>query len=298
MDRNDLLEKINALNVWKQGDQRAPHKPLLLLYALGRLQQNKTRLIPYAEVDRTLRELLIEFGPSRARYHPEYPFWRLQNDGIWALTQTEGLARRRSNTDPTRRALLDNDVVGGFPKPIYELLIRNPSLVGKITQLILQEHFPSSMHQDILDAVGLEFETPQTNRRKRDAAFRERVLRAYTYRCAICGFDIRIDNRTIGLEAAHIKWHQAGGPDIEENGIALCTMHHKLLDRGAFRITSDYRMRVSERVHGTSGVEEWLLRYHDAPVGQPQRSAYQLDSTYLSWHVREVFKGPERSLDL
>jgi putative restriction endonuclease len=149
-----------------------------------------------------------------------------------------------------------------------------------------------------LDAVGLEFETPQTNRRKRDAAFRERVLRAYTYRCAICGFDIRIDNRTIGLEAAHIKWHQAGGPDIEENGIALCTMHHKLLDRGAFRITSDYRMRVSERVHGTSGVEEWLLRYHDAPVGQPQRSAYQLDSTYLSWHVREVFKGPERSLNL
>lgn len=298
MDRDQLLDRIKEINVWRRGDQRAPHKPLLLLYALGRCIRGEDRLIPYAQVDPALRELLIEFGPPRKSQHPEYPFWRLQNDGIWTLDDTGGLTRRQSNTDPTRRSLLDRDTAGGFTAPIYALLRRDPSLVERIARFILNEHFPESMHQDILDAVGLELEMETVTRRKRDAAFRERILRAYAYRCAVCGFDVRIDNRTIGLEAAHIKWHQAGGPDVEENGIALCTMHHKLLDRGAFRITDAYRLRVSQRVHGTSGLAEWLLRFHDHPVSRPQHHTYELDPGYLTWHVREVFRGPERPLDM
>ena len=31
-----VLKRFEVLNIWKQGDQRAPHKPLLVLYALGR----------------------------------------------------------------------------------------------------------------------------------------------------------------------------------------------------------------------------------------------------------------------
>ncbi len=298
MTHDELIGKVGALNVWKRGDQRAPHKPLLLLLALGRLQQQERRLMPYAEVDPALRELLIEFGPPRRSIHPEYPFWRLQNDGLWMLAETEGLRRRRSNTDPTRRTLLDNEVAGGFPEPVYDLLRREPALIERIAYLVLHEHFPASMHQDLLDAVGLSLDTRQTTRRKRDTDFRGRVLRAYAFRCAVCGFDLRIDNRTIGLEAAHVKWHQAGGPDVEANGIALCTMHHKLLDRGAFRITPAYRLLVSERVHGTGGLDEWLLRYHGTPVQQPQRTSYHLEPAFLSWHVREVFKGPERAAAL
>ena len=34
MDREEVLERIRHLNIWKKGDQRAPHKPLLILYAL------------------------------------------------------------------------------------------------------------------------------------------------------------------------------------------------------------------------------------------------------------------------
>jgi putative restriction endonuclease len=55
-------------------------------------------MVEYAKVDADLGKLLVEFGPRRQSYHTEYPFWRLQNDGLWELTRTEGLTTRRGNT--------------------------------------------------------------------------------------------------------------------------------------------------------------------------------------------------------
>ncbi|NLJ81412.1 MAG: hypothetical protein GX335_10370 [Firmicutes bacterium] len=51
---------------------------------------------------------------------------------------------------------------------------------------------------------------------------------------AVCGFNIRIGTSPVGLEASHIKWRQFSGPDLEINGLALCSLHHRLFDRGAF----------------------------------------------------------------
>lgn len=39
--------------------------------------------MPYKEVDKKIRQLLIEFGPERKNYHPEYPFWRLHNNNVF-----------------------------------------------------------------------------------------------------------------------------------------------------------------------------------------------------------------------
>jgi putative restriction endonuclease len=41
-----ILTRFDELNTWRQGDQRAPHKPLLVLYALGRWQQGESVTIP------------------------------------------------------------------------------------------------------------------------------------------------------------------------------------------------------------------------------------------------------------
>ncbi len=83
MTRLSVLKSFDKLNMWGRGDQRAPHKPLLVLYALGRWSRGETTDVPFQQVDPDLTELLKEFGPPRRSYHPEYPFWRLQNDGVW-----------------------------------------------------------------------------------------------------------------------------------------------------------------------------------------------------------------------
>ena len=294
MDRDKVFELFDRINVWKRGGERAPHKPLLILYAMGKCQRNEGRLIPYSEVDEKLHSLLIEFGPLRKSVHPEYPFWRLQNDGIWEVLDADKLKRRKNSSDVLKSDLIKNNIFGGFIEPIYKSLRKDGRLLSEIAQIILTRNFPESIHDDILRTVGLNIGYKLVSGPKRDPNFQSRVFMAYEYKCAICDYDVRLENQIIGLEAAHIKWHMAGGPDIESNGIALCVLHHNVFDRGAFTISNDLKVLVSQKVHGGEGLNDWLLRYHDKAIRLPQSPDHYPRENYLGWHMKQVFKGPPR----
>lgn len=135
MNSGTILQKFDALGVWSRGDQRAPHKPLLVLYALGRWSQGDRSDIPFTDVNRDLTELLKEFGPPRRSYHPEYPFWRLQTDGVWTVRAAEGIKARQSNTDPPKGELLAHDARAGFSDPVKVALAADPNLVAEIAVL-------------------------------------------------------------------------------------------------------------------------------------------------------------------
>src|SRR4051794_32502351 len=89
MISDDILHRFDDLGIWKQGDQRAPHKPLLVLYALGMWQAGQKH-VSFREVEPDLTSLLREFGPPRKSDHPEQPFWRLQRDGVWTVHAPAG----------------------------------------------------------------------------------------------------------------------------------------------------------------------------------------------------------------
>jgi putative restriction endonuclease len=291
IEPSEVRDRFEDLTVWKRGSQRAPHKPLLVLYALGELERG-TRWISFRDVDDKLRALLEEFGPPRTRHHPEYPFWRLQNDDVWVVRHDESLTRRASNTDPLKSELLEHDVHGGFSDQVWTELQSNSSLRGEIMHLLLDGHFPSSLHGDLLDAVGLEASPRRTVRREpRDPQFRINVLRAYDFQCAICGFDLKLDARPIGLEAAHIRWRQADGPDTVSNGIALCALHHKMLDKGAVHVSDELRLFVAEAVHGSAPHIDRLREKHGNRIHAPQRVEYAPDERHVTWHVKEVYRG-------
>lgn len=296
MDSMQLKEKINNLSIWKKGDQRAPHKPLLILYALGQLQHKGSKFMRYEEVREPLANLLKEFGPHRQSYHPEEPFVRLTKDGIWTLSSDI------DSVHINNPWLLKHDISGGFNDEVYELFRNNPSLVHEVAKMVLSSHFPETIHEDILAAVGLDLDLAMYDfegrnskgTKSRDPKFRDKILRAYEYSCAVCGFNVRLGNNLVAVEAAHIKWHQAGGPDCEENGIALCAMHHKLFNLGVFTIADSKELLVAEEANGNNGFQDWLMRYHGQVVRSPIHPDYQPNQAYMNWHVREVFKGPGR----
>lgn len=297
MKHTEVLDRLAAINIWSKGSERAPNKPLLLLMALARCSRGEPREMTYKEADTKLRALLLEFGPARKSVHPEYPFWRLQNDGIWVVRDADALTRRQGHDDPLKSELLKLNPPGGLTVEIDAALRKDRRLLADAAGAILEAHFPHSLHDDILAAVGLDLDAAAgatATRAKRDPAFREKVLRAYERRCAVCGFDLRLGTVDVALEAAHIMWHQAGGPDIECNGLALCSLHHKLLDRGAFTVSAERRVLVSQEVSGSAGVEEHLLRFHTVAIRKPQSSEYLALPEYLVWHGREVFRGPGR----
>ena len=140
----DVLNRVDKLSVWSRGGERAPHKPLLLLMALGRLSAGE-RSLAFSACEGQLTELLREFGPARRSHHPEYPFWRLQHDGLWKVTASGPLASRQSNTDPTRNELRKKDAVGGFPDDVRLALKARPALVTEIAQRLLAAHFAESI---------------------------------------------------------------------------------------------------------------------------------------------------------
>lgn len=290
------IDQLLELNVWRRGDARAPHKPLLVLLALGRLSRG-LQDVPFIECEPILASLIRDFGPTGAAPHPEYPFWRLQNDGVWTVDSDRPMRVRVSNSDPPRTELRSARARGHLTQTILEELRHEPSQIGQVAQRLLDANFPQSLHDDILDAVGLVTQPRNARvveRRRRDPNFRSAVLHAYEYRCAICALDLRIGSVTVGLEAAHIKWHQANGPDAVENGLALCSLHHKLFDFGALTVDEDARVRVSEQVHGSGRFDEVLMRHHGQPLRSPVRPEHVPAATFVRWHYQWVFKREAR----
>lgn len=284
MTEEELIRKIEGIRVCTSGDQRAPHKPLLILYALADLQHMSVRLMPYTVVKDKLNDLLMEFGRPVKRQSTENPFLRLYNDKIWEIDKKVNISK------PSNKDLIKNNVSAGFNTEAYNLLKGNNKLIKSIAELLLGKHFNDTLHDDILTRVGLEF-TSISIRKSRNPIFRGKILRVYDNKCAICGFNVKLGNISLAIEAAHIKSHKIGGPDKEENGIALCVMHHKLFDQGAFTLNSSKEILVSKRANGTSGLKDWLMRFDGKKIYLPTNPEYYPNNSYIDWHVREVFKS-------
>jgi putative restriction endonuclease len=300
MTRDEILRAFDGLRVWQRGDRRAVHKPLLVLFELGRLARGGPAEVDYNDLEPALMALLDEFGPSGASTGRHYPFWHLRSDGLWELHGPNQILDRPAGATPTITELRAHHVKGRLPEAVRSKLESDFELLTEVAQRIVRAHFPESIQQDVLEAVGLtspDCTAPHdhADARRRDPAFRQQVLLAYEYRCCLCGHDLRLNNQVIGLEAAHIKWFQAGGPDAVTNGLALCSLHHKIFDLGAFTIMPDTLVvRFSQHVVGSPQVQARLLSYHGAGLITPQSTRFLPRKEFLEWHHEEVFKRPAR----
>src|SRR3954449_4712923 len=113
MDGGAIRKRFDQLGIWKRDDQRAPHKPLLVLYALGRWQRGQID-VTFREAEPELTALLREFGRPRKSDHPEQPFWRLQRDGVWAVRAPAGMPLMTGDDIPRVTAMRSHDVRAGF----------------------------------------------------------------------------------------------------------------------------------------------------------------------------------------
>lgn len=291
--RAALVDRLEALSQWESNGRRAPHKPLLLLFALGRVQAGAPAVTTFAEAEPVLAGLLAEFGPPWPTT-PLYPWWYLRSDGLWEVPGGDALQHRGGKSEPKITALRAGGV-GRFPAAVDAMLRKDAELVREAAQVLLNRHFEPSLHAAIAAACGLDLTpAPLTRPRRRSLAFRRDVLIAYEYRCAACGWNVFLGRDVLGLEAAHVFWHTLGGPDELENGVCLCALHHLALDRGALGVGEDGTILISQHVNGSDGVPDAFHALAGRPLRRPQPGNPVIDARYAAWHRTQVFRGPAR----
>ena len=312
----EVLDAFENIRRAQRAGAYAPHKPALILLALARVQRGEARLVEFTDIDEPLKQLLVEFGPSSAAKSRHYPFWHLATDGhgaLWDLSGPRDILKRPASATPSLGELRDQHVEGGFPIDIDEALRRIPGLLQAVGSRVLNSYFPATLHADIAATIGLDFdeksemrtaaepvaEYTSSERRRRDPGFRHRVLRAYEFRCCVCGFDLRIGHTPAGLEAAHIQWHHVGEPDIEPNGLSLCALHHKLFDLGVFTVEpTEHKVIFSQHAIGGSRGMTGELQFHGQPIHAPQHIDLLPGPQFLAWNIKNVFKTPARHMSL
>jgi putative restriction endonuclease len=293
----DWIERVTKLRRFTRGDERAAHKPLLLLYAVGRFQRYGDAPIGFNEAEEDLGGLLKEFGPPR-KTSPAYPFHHLATDGVWTVSTTSGPGSPGASVT----ALRSQHAEGRLAPALVDSLRAEPPLLSQLAHAVLEANFEPSLHEDICAAAGLDLEAADSGTgregtlRRRDPEFRRSILIAYEFKCAFCGFDGLLDGSLVALEAAHVRWWTHDGPNEVGNGLCLCSIHHKLFDKGVLGVTSTRKITVSARFIGRSKAADLLvISLSGQDVSLPLRGFPAVAAHHATWHTREVFRSPARA---
>ncbi|MCO7218483.1 phosphorothioated DNA-binding restriction endonuclease [Klenkia sp. PcliD-1-E] len=286
----DVLRRFSSLRQHQRDGTRSPHKPLLVLLALGRLQSTGSSAVPWSVAETQLAELIAEFGPA-SRTSPAqsaaYPFTRLRTDAVWQLDRDVVM----DSVGPLRR----EGVTGAFVPDIEKHLLSTPAAVAGLARLLVDSQFPATISDDVLTAAGLAelVETsilPPSTPRRRDSTWRMSVVDAWDRQCAFCGYDGQVAGVPVGLEAAHVRWFAFDGPDDLDNGLALCMLHHKLFDRGILGLDDSHQVTVSGSFTARTEAGRQVYGLHGRPLSA--RPGTPLPApVHVAWHTDQVFKG-------
>lgn len=307
MSKEDILNRFSNLRTNKQGNRRWPHKPLLVLVAISKLQQGYINL-SYEEIAKELTPLLTAYAPPVSRRHqPELPYWHLRSDALWEVTNAQSLPLQRKGF-PKMDGLRKTS--GHFTQEIIQQFQKDQGLVKQVVAIILNKYFPESLHANILDAVGITFSINTTAKeqpgvylttKKRDPKFREKILQAYEYQCALTGFRAALGGTYFGCEAAHVQWHAYDGPDLLENGLCLEPTMHKLFDAGAWTLTDERQVLVSKHFTGSDTAIHRLRSLHGQKIRSPLPGQPKISQQYIRWHRNSdeggVFREPALPLN-
>lgn len=301
MTGDDLVDILTSLRRARIGDRRAPHKPLLVLWLLGRFAASGSSAVTYHEAEEPVSRLINEFGPvvtgrSKGRERAAMPFVHLERS-IWDLR--DGDEARLPSTIRESGSRLRALGAHGRLHAHVELLLADSTTLAATARLLLDQHFTAALEAPLCAAVGLDLPAlgdtahpAPRERRRRRAAFTEDVLQAYAFACAMCGFDGALRRSPVGIEAAHVRWHSQDGPDDVSNGLALCSLHHTLFDLGVLGLTPDLHVRVSQLYVTRSEAGRAVDALHDRPLATPRPGRPAVDPEHVEWHGLQVFKGP------
>jgi putative restriction endonuclease len=132
----------------------------------------------------------------------------------------------------------------------------------------------------ITDPIERRYAAREVKVRLHQRRFRWIVIPAYREQCAICRLkEVRL------LDAAHIVGdpQPTGIPEIQ-NGLSLCSIHHRAFDQDLVGVSPDYRVHVAKRLLDDEDgpMLDVLKRFQGTIIELPRRSASRPDRERLA----------------
>lgn len=141
--------------------------------------------------------------------------------------------------------------------------------------VIQQQEVLASESQGVEETRGASLFGPDS--------FRDFVLLAYGYKCAITGKVIKHKNLS-NLEAAHIQPKAQAGTFLPCNGIALSRDMHWAFDKGFISINDDFTIKVHDVMK-----DSILKEYAGKPIFIPVDPYFQPEKKFLKHHREKIF---------
>ncbi|WP_409489239.1 hypothetical protein [Amycolatopsis sp. cmx-11-12] len=155
MDEDGLYEQLRHLRVAEAGGQRMPHKPLLLLWLLGRYLNERSTAVAYDVAEGPVGGLIERFGGGALQrtdraampfVHLERTLWTVEADGH---TQV-------ANSPSRSGSWLRKHSVRGTLRPEVVDLLDEPWVIFKAADVLFDNYFTPGVVAALRSAVHLD----------------------------------------------------------------------------------------------------------------------------------------------
>ena len=123
---DDIVGRFDSIKIFAKDKRLAPHKPLLLLYALAELKNKKRERIDFNDAEKTVGPLIRQYGSFNTQARVAYPFERLANDkgNIWWIEPHQTNASGDLSSTEAR----DQHLNAGFSDDVLAAFRQNPAV--------------------------------------------------------------------------------------------------------------------------------------------------------------------------
>ena len=177
------------------------------------------------------------------------------------------------------------EVIADDPDRERFLLDLNPSGLYEGPEVEEVEPVPGRLHRVFERRYGVS----EIRTRLFQAHFRREVLGAYGRRCSICSL-----RESPLLDGAHLvpDREEIGEPRVE-NGLSLCSLHHRAFDRDLIGVTPELRIHVfRDRLEAPEEKPTQVItRHHDQELRVPKDESAQPDRALVAHRWKQAREG-------
>lgn len=208
------------------------------------------------------------------------------NESDWKSIRDNVLDKK----NPFRDAILSD------MEKILEGIIDIETLLPLSQQEIVSEIISTVdiKEEEEIDSANYKVEDSysRAKKRRKQSAWSKKIKSNYNFICCVPECDVNTAEFVI---AAHIKKYsepegQVGHRANPHNGLCLCSLCHKMFDRGCFTLTDDLKIRISPSVSNITSnrLKEVILKSNGKRIKLPHR--FRPDVEFIAYHREHIFK--------